>query len=47
MFSKLVATIADLANAHLAFILDRYSSVIFQGIIPNSGAVGVLTVGEP
>ena len=47
MFSKPVATIADLTNAYLAFVLDRYSSAIFQGIIPNSGVVGVSTVGEP
>ena len=26
---------------------DRYSLGIFQGIIPDSGAVEVLTAGEP
>ena len=26
---------------------DRYSSSIFQGIMPDSGASGVSTVGEP
>ncbi len=30
-----------------AFTLDRYSSEIFQGIMPDSGAAGVSTAGEP
>jgi hypothetical protein len=30
-----------------AFVLDRYSSEIFQGIMPDSGAAGVSTAGEP
>ena len=47
MFSEPVATIADSANAYLAFILDRYSSATFQGIMPNSGAAGVSIVREP
>ena len=47
VFSELVATIANLDNAYLTFILDRYSLVIFQGIIPNTGVVGLLIVGEP
>jgi hypothetical protein len=30
-----------------AFVLDRYSSETFQGIMPDSGAAGVSTAGEP
>jgi hypothetical protein len=47
-------TKADLFNVPkpskplLAFIFnDRYSLSIFQGIMPNSGAVGVLTARRP
>jgi hypothetical protein len=32
---------------HSAFVLDRYLSEIFQGIIPDSRAAGVSTAGEP
>ncbi len=30
-----------------AFVLNRYSSDTFQGIMPNSGAAGVSIAGEP
>jgi hypothetical protein len=32
---------------YLVFTLDRYSSETFQGIMPDSGAAGVSTAGEP
>jgi len=37
----------NLLGEYSAFTLDRYSSEIFQGIMPNSGAAGVSTAGEP
>ncbi len=37
----------NLPGEYSAFTLDRYSSEIFQGIMPDSGAAGVSTAGEP
>jgi hypothetical protein len=37
----------NLPGEYSAFTLDRYSSETFQGIMPDSGAAGVSTAGEP
>jgi hypothetical protein len=43
VFNKLTET----QETSSAFMLDRYSSETFQGIMPDSGAAGVSTAGEP
>ena len=35
------------ATSHTTFVIDRYSSESFQGIMPDSGAAGISTAGEP
>jgi len=37
----------NLPGEYSTFTLDRYSSETFQGIMPDSGAAGVSTAGEP
>jgi hypothetical protein len=32
---------------HLFVFYSRYDSNIFQGIMPNTGAAGIFTIGEP
>jgi hypothetical protein len=49
VFHSLIKTdVFNLPTESSAFTFDsRYSSETFQGIMPNSGAAGVSTAGQP
>ncbi len=47
MFKSIDKQTGNLLGEYLVFTLNRYFLETFQGIMPNSGAAGVSTVGEP
>jgi hypothetical protein len=47
VFNRLTENLPEGQAVSSAFVLDRYLSETFQGIMPDSGTAGVSTAGEP